>query len=286
VVSSPLGLRLTSTGENFEPAWHSSSARFLFVGQKRPSHQAAQVYEYQINTYRERRITFNNSETRFPSYTSGGLIYSSLTDALKELPEQFYPQLYQRAFPPFDIYSSDLFGNNLKRETSDTLSDTEPLSLESGDFVAIKHQRDHFEIRSEKLGAIYKSKNLIHHLVITPNREQLFFMDGDQAILYKLKAKRSEKLSQPTGKIQSLSYSRDLNQIFYLSDNQLSLLRLQDNCLSESFPFPSAVQDAVVSPNGSQLLLVSQLGGARHIYLYQTPSLKMSCDSKESASGL
>ncbi|MFN7824520.1 MAG: hypothetical protein ACK5P6_04075 [Pseudobdellovibrionaceae bacterium] len=281
VSASPLGLRLTSLGENFEPSWHNSSERFLYVTQRRPSHQSAQVYEYQLNSYRERRVTFNNSETRFPAYTAQGLIYSSLTDALKELPEQFYPQLYQVSFGPFEIYTSDLFGNQLKRETTDALPDTEPLGADNEDFVFVKHTKDHYELRSQKSGTLHRSKNLIHHLVLTPNREQIFFMDGEQATLYKVKSKRFEKLPQPSGRIQSLSYSRDLNEIFFVSENRVTALRLQDSCLSESLAFPEAVQEAIISPNGAQFLLVSNLNGARHIYLYQAPTFKFNCETKE-----
>lgn len=77
---------LVEAGESSQPSYSPSGDRLLFVSARRPGHMQPQVYERDLNSGVERRITFQIGSTWHPHYhpKENWIIYSSSTDELKE----------------------------------------------------------------------------------------------------------------------------------------------------------------------------------------------------------
>src|SRR4051812_48354251 len=80
-------------GESSQAVYNSKGDKILFNSKKRPGHTHDQVYEKDLSTGAERRITFQNGSTFQPRYQpkDQGIIYSSSTDELKENPPLLHP---------------------------------------------------------------------------------------------------------------------------------------------------------------------------------------------------
>src|SRR5437762_1512294 len=76
------GKALTSTGSNYEAAFSPDGQRIIFVSSDRKQHRYGQIYELDLKSRRERRITFQGSQAHWPQYTAKGdsILYASSTD--------------------------------------------------------------------------------------------------------------------------------------------------------------------------------------------------------------
>lgn len=115
----PVGDPQTSSGENESPSWSPSGEAFLFISRNRPQHKNFQVYEKNILTGEEKRITYSDGDTFNPIYFNSDqeIIYSSTTDELKERPLLFKTDKGTSAYPPADLYESNLSGTEISRLT-------------------------------------------------------------------------------------------------------------------------------------------------------------------------
>src|ERR1035437_8488881 len=80
-------------GDSSQAVYNTKGDKLLFVSKKRPAHVHDQVYEKDLITGIERRITFQNGSTFQPHYQPKDLwiVYSSSTDELKENPPLLNP---------------------------------------------------------------------------------------------------------------------------------------------------------------------------------------------------
>lgn len=90
-VATPIkadGQALTSIGESYEASFAPDGQRIVYVSSARRQHKQSQVYELDLKSRRERRLTFQGSFVHSPQYSPKGdsIIYSSGTDELKEDP--------------------------------------------------------------------------------------------------------------------------------------------------------------------------------------------------------
>ncbi len=115
---------LVDTGESAQGTFSPDGTRLLFISKNRPSHSHNQVYEKDLKSGEEVRITFQNGDTYFPRYhpKEPWIIYSSSTDELKENPPilqkpegaQKLPEWYRQ---PLEIYQHSLKGLEISRLT-------------------------------------------------------------------------------------------------------------------------------------------------------------------------
>lgn len=99
-------------------------SHLIFVSAARPGHSHPQIYEKDLATGEEKRITFQNGATAYPRYhpRERRILYSSSTDELKESPPRLagdakplkIPRPYEQ---PYEIYSHSLDGLNIDRLT-------------------------------------------------------------------------------------------------------------------------------------------------------------------------
>ena len=136
---------LTAGGINRTPRLSPHGNRILYVSSKRRSHRNPQLYELNLKTHIEERLTFQDGEIFDGVFDRSGqrIIYSSSTDEIKENPiylikaiDQFKnggeplspaeiradalsdpKDFWGEKLPPTDIYESMLNGNHLQRFT-------------------------------------------------------------------------------------------------------------------------------------------------------------------------
>jgi Tol biopolymer transport system component len=111
-------------GDSSQPSFSPDGTKLIFISRNRRGHTHAQVYEKDLKSGRERRITFQNGNTAFPVYHSreNVILYSSSTDELKEnspmlkgetLPTKL-PAEYQE---PYELYQHSLGALEITRLT-------------------------------------------------------------------------------------------------------------------------------------------------------------------------
>jgi hypothetical protein len=88
---------LTAVGENSDGQYSPDGKKILFLSRSRPAHAQTQVYEKDLGSGRERRVTFQDGDTSSPRYDPHGakLYYASTTDELKENPLFLQKQFVQ-----------------------------------------------------------------------------------------------------------------------------------------------------------------------------------------------
>ncbi len=97
----------------------------LFVSKGRRSHSHAQIYEKDLESGKERRITFQNGSTAGPRYhpKEDWILYASSTDELKEDPPMLKSPGIEVKFPfpyaePFELYMHSPKGLEIMRLTN------------------------------------------------------------------------------------------------------------------------------------------------------------------------
>ncbi len=124
---------LTSIGENAESYFSPDGKKIIYHSQKRPEHIQTQIYELNLASMRERRVTFHDGEDADGVYTSDSnyILYSSTTDEIKEEHEAissvmktYAPNLVKKHetangpdFKPYEIYLSKTDGSQISRIT-------------------------------------------------------------------------------------------------------------------------------------------------------------------------
>ena len=110
-------MRLTSVGVNHGGRFSPDGKRILFVSSGREQHKNSQIYELNLDNFREKRLTYQDGDCLEADYTPDGnkMIYASTTDELKERPRLLNPSKAERA--PTELYLSDLRGVDIQRLT-------------------------------------------------------------------------------------------------------------------------------------------------------------------------
>jgi Tol biopolymer transport system component len=84
---------IVEEGQNSQAVYSPRGDKLLFVSRGRVAHRQAQIYEKDLNTGVERRITFQNGNNMGPRYhpKENLIVYASSTDELKENPPLLNP---------------------------------------------------------------------------------------------------------------------------------------------------------------------------------------------------
>lgn len=153
--SAPALLRY---GNNYQARFSPRGDRVLFVSSQRAKHVQAQIYELNLKTKHERRVTFHDGDDASPSYLYNEtyFVYASTTDEIKEHPlviqnllqayhfeDKREPQSSDQntklfsdrttasfpvieALPPSEIYTQRLDGQEFVRRTRSSGFDGDP----------------------------------------------------------------------------------------------------------------------------------------------------------------
>jgi len=158
-----------SEGDSFQPRFSSDGLRVAFVSRLRQRHSSAQIYELDLVSRREKRLTYHDGDAVSPSYSPDGrrLFYASTTDAMKENPIFLQHSLRPESVPleaqsarwplrmlwselPFDLYSMSLVNTHIERLTHLPRYESEVrLDSNSPRMVYVAHDKGPFYIVSQ-----------------------------------------------------------------------------------------------------------------------------------------
>lgn len=137
---------LVDEGQSSQATYSPHNNRLLFVSSARRGHKHAQIYEKDLDTGVERRITFQNGSTMYPRYhpKDNLIMYASSTDELKENPPLLNPTPSVSKLPapyqdPFEIYLHQLDGLAIHRMTQHPGFDGEARFSNNGREVVWTH---------------------------------------------------------------------------------------------------------------------------------------------------
>lgn len=151
----PVSKAITTEGENIEGYFSPDGTRVLFRSEKRSQHSHPQIYEMDLSTMKERRVTFHDGEDTCAFYhpKSSRFYYSSTTDEIKEEKElekkaASTSSLVSTALadlngelPPFEIYESGLDGTDIQRLTNSDGYDSEVAVHPGGQMLVFSSMR-------------------------------------------------------------------------------------------------------------------------------------------------
>lgn len=161
---------LVEDGESTQAAYSPKGDRLLFISKRRAGHSQDQVYEKDLRTGAERRLTFQNGSTFRPQYhpRENWIIYSSSTDELKEDPPllRASPEVSKLPFPysePLEIYLHSLKDFDIDRMTAHSSFDGFAQFNNDGNivtFTRINGQRAEIVSFNRSMRAVHSVKNL------------------------------------------------------------------------------------------------------------------------------
>lgn len=143
---------LIGQGKNYFLNLTDDEKKLIFVSSDRKNIPGAQVYEVDLETLKEQRITYNDGENRFPLHvsTKENIVYSSNTDSIKESPSLFYPN---NKILTFNLFSMNIDSGSIEKISEDKINDY-PLSTftKSEEFYFIRHEEKERKLYLSKLG--------------------------------------------------------------------------------------------------------------------------------------
>jgi Tol biopolymer transport system component len=115
---------IVDEGDSAQAVYNTKGDKLLYVSKHRRDHAQDQVYEKDLTTGVERRLTFQNGSTFQPHYHAKEpwIVYSSSTDELKENPPLLHPtaEISKLPYPyqePMEVYVHSLHGFEIQRLT-------------------------------------------------------------------------------------------------------------------------------------------------------------------------
>lgn len=288
--------QITQFGDNKEPRFSPDSQKVIFVSQSRPHHSYGQIYEIDLSTQKEQRITFQGAENFNPVYVRNGkwIIYSSATDETKEHPplltgkkeDPFVgPERYKN---PADLYLHNLNEFEVVRLTAQEGFDGDPFWFEKNEKVIFTRKK------GESLYLFSVSAK--HPKAIRP------FSQGDELSEWQSSqdgvsqvwvewekdySKNSLRAKWPSGYVTLLpDFDRIKKDVFFVPELNIILfamnhpdpkqfnvfsVNLDGTCLTQWTNSPSNNIDPTLSPDHSQLAFSSDRSGNYQIYLKKWP---------------
>lgn len=120
--------QVTFVGDNERPRFSPNGKKLIYSSRLRDGHKGSQIYEMDLDTLKERRMTFSDGDAFDATYISEGeVLYSSTTDEIKERP--LINKIFDKEYPPSDLYMSDLYGTEIVRLTQQPGYDGQGLFL-------------------------------------------------------------------------------------------------------------------------------------------------------------
>lgn len=295
--------QLTLTGENYGAHFSSDGKRILFISRNRAKHKQPQVYEYDLNSRKERRITFQDGEIFDVTYgkKTNDIFYSSTTDEIKENPRFIRDALrkmratdpsdteaknfYDEILPATEVYTSSPDGRNIRRLTNADGFDGMISSRGSNAELAIVTVRDGKK-RLSKLHVLNRTTSPLtataiddefpafspdgKHLLWSrstalPNTSEIW--SGDSS------AKNAKALIAGNGHHVEPSWHPQGDEILFVSNRdesanfEIYAAKKDGSCIRRLTYHSSLDRSPELSPDGKKLLFSSNRSGVFQLYL-------------------
>lgn len=290
---------LTFLGQNYSPQFNSSGDRILFVSRNRPQHKNSQAYELNFQKVSERRVTFQDGDVSNPSYFKfNEILYSSTTDEIKE--SMVTREELSQSTNRIEIYSSDLFGNDIIRWTKSPGLDGDPNNKGKGNQTEI-----YFFSESRQPAGIYflssplqspklfysQGKNIISQIKTNPAKNDVVWIEKDalnktQSLRLKNSIKSNiQELFTTRGELQNMSWGPEPDQWLIsekpegAQDYRIILYDSKNLCTQVLATSPGqSFLDPIINDNSPRLLVFTLLKGeSSHIYMMEWPKDRGPC---------
>lgn len=284
--------QVTFLGENDQPRFSETGNELIFISRQRNSHLGTQVYEIDLRKNRERRVTFHDGDASCPSYINGRkIIYCSTTDEIKETP--YLNRNIDPAFPPSELYMSDVYGGDIERLTNHPGFDNEAIYAK-GHKPLIIYTSTHdgvtgiysFSIKTGIASVLISEKGKLNsHPTLSSDRKKMAWVEKDLKTNHEsikmmtIFSKKTETIKDNGGKYQDLFWQVDSSKIFYsvlrTGDkwNQLEVYDLGKKCTQGLFKAKDSLFQPVVSNEVKpKLAFTRAFQGKRQIYMVALPS--------------
>lgn len=286
--------QVTFFGDNDHPRFSFDGTKLLYTSSRPALHKGVQIYEMDLLSNKERRVTYSDGDAFDGMYISDNeILYASTTDEIKESP--LLNKNFNKDFPPSDLYMSDLYGTDIVRLTQQPGMDSEPLlaSHETKPFIV-------FTSRRGDLTGLYRLdlKNLPVSLIsaekdrdkrtptLSPDHKQLAWIERDlktqeqSLVLYTFKGKTMKVLKKGEGLYRDLSFApRSPHRLFYSilrpgeKQYHLEVFDLAQNCTQVLFKGKDSLYSPTVSNDSTERLAFARLfQDKKQIYIVQMPS--------------
>ncbi len=303
--------QITQFGDNFEPQFSPDNQKLVYVSRNRPHHPYGQIYELNLATQKEQRLTFQGAENYNPQYVRGGewLLYSSATDESKEHPTLFSKDKKEnflgpdRYKGPADIYLHHLKKFEVVRLTAHPGFDGEPFLFEKLEKVIFTRKRGDslhlfsLNISRPKIITPFSKGVRLSEWKSTQDGKSQVWIEWDKDFKSSLL-----KAKWPSGYVtllpdfdrvkKNLFFADDLNLILFAMDHpergvfNIFSVNLDGTCLTQWTSSPANDLFPALSPDRKLLAFSSERSGNAQIYLKpwpQTPPCVSSTKTIESS---
>lgn len=317
--TQPTARQITFEGDNGEGYFSPDGTKIIFQSKQRPEHWATQIYLLDLATGQERRISRNSGDDTCsyfqPSPAGEGaaprrIIYASTFDEIAENPRMtaFKPQArrakeeaerqagrrrgYSWEFLPYEVYSANLDGSEVRRLTFSPGYDAEGTFSPDGSKIIFTSNRDgDLELYTmnpdgSQQRRITHAKGYDGGAFFSPDGRSIvwraFRGDGRHAQVFVADADGSNErqLTHDPAINWAPFYHPDGTKILYSSNRdeprnfELYLIDVAAACIKRLTYHEGADILPVFSPDGRKILWTSNRGGRNQLHLmdFQEPS--------------
>lgn len=168
---------LAPDGESYQSSYSPYGDKIVYVSRNRIGHQQAQIYERDLSSGRERRLTFQNGNLSSPRYAPNekSILYSSPTDELKENPPLLQAPKAESKLPlqyrePNEVYLHNLDSLEMTRLTKRPGFDGEArFSPDGREIFWTRNRNDRTEIVFQNVGG-YGIPHMVFRLGTNPTQ--------------------------------------------------------------------------------------------------------------------
>lgn len=302
----PTADQITNSGESYNGRFSEDGKKVLYISRKRLKHDKAQVYELDLQTKKDQRMTYDDGEITDAEYAAHQkFYYASTTDEIKETPR--FLKSPSDALPETEIYLSSRGGNDILRLTNSEGFDGEMSVSASGSkliFVTVRNKLKRlFNLNSNSKTVSSVFSNLSEHIddespAFSPDGKQIVWVRTDKSKLGQSEIWISDNnlknphvlVSAPSKIYANPSWHPNKNDILFAADAapespadltatskpqniEIYAIRKDGSCLRRITFNTADDRMPRVSPDGSQLLFTSNRAGVLQLYLmnYQPP---------------
>lgn len=311
-----LGLQLTKSGDNFAPHFSEDGHTIIFVSQRRSLHTQAQAYLFDLDSLKEKRLTYQNGQVSEVFLEQNNFIYVSTTDEEKEQALYFSstkPSENQR--PQSEIYVSNLSGTQIQRKTRHPGFDGQLIMQKKSESFFLRQDQQQLSLWKISLSATDKdhSKQLfeipkdlapaLKQITLSANGKNWLWQQ-DNLIYWsanKYPFSKPTLLNLPAGIFQNLSWWDDKKIVLSAKSNELSpsafsknfqiyIYDLEKKCLSPWIQSENDLTDFTTTTDRTGVAFVSSLANnknkstgqnsepeERQIYYLKTPVIPALC---------
>jgi Tol biopolymer transport system component len=290
---SSLGIQLTQQGENSSPFISPDGKKVVYVSQKRTAHAQGQIYVYDLDTLKERRVTFQDGECRDPIFLkdSKRIVYASTTDELKENPLILRPKDEKSAYPFTDLYVSDLSGSDIERLTHQEGFDgypwprwDRPQSIIFSRLVDGQLASFQLNLESKQTVPLLAKKDIsVESMQLSPDKKQWTWIEraksGATQILtgpFILASNKQMPVPLPAGEYKEVQWMSAqkllLTARIYKKNFQFYTYDLESKCLQSLFDSNTDLSSPRLQIEKQGLVFASAQGGHSDIFYKSIPA--------------